>query len=335
MLDSSDPGVDASSGGEGEGALVGLAAFQFSTFTPDEVVELVAGELKRHGLGAAELLCLANVLGPPRGGAPGYPSLERAESVGRRLAGLRLSIHGPYAISFTTRDAGRLRQARAHMTICLKLADAVGASHVTFHAGSRRGGAAGVRRRVLERLREVMARREEEGWRAVPALEVAGKVANFGNFEEVCQVAGEAGCLFCWDVAHDFARGGDVTSEEGFLKRLELVERNIDLKKWRLPVHLSGIVAGRRGEVRHTLLDGGSGVPWRLFLSVLREQHFLGKVVIICESKTEERDDLQLRVEEALKIKNFIDSGQVEKTYRPPTPRLTQFFGGGERNHDN
>jgi endonuclease IV len=171
-----------------------------------------------------------------------------------------------------------------------------------------------------------MVKIQNEEIKAVPAPEVAGKIAGFGSFKEICEVAGEAGCLFCWDFAHDFARGGDVTSEAGILRRLELIEEAIDLSRWRLPVHLSGIVANRRGEVRHAPLNGGSNVPWKLFLSVLREQRFLDKVSIVCESKSDEHNGLDFRLDQALLIKEFIDSGSIEKEYVPSRPSLTQFF---------
>jgi deoxyribonuclease-4 len=305
--------------------LIGPAAFAFSTFTSDTVVEYVATTLRTEGLGAAELLCMNNVLGQPRGGAPGYPSRERAAKIGEVLQELTLSIHGPYVISLTTEEASRLRNARAHMTLCLRLADIVGATHVTFHAGSRQGGKA-TQERVQQRLQEIVSKCDEDGLSAVPAPEVAGKIASFGSFEEICAVAGSADCLFCWDVAHDYARGGDVTAEAGLLRRLELIERHIDLDRWRLPVHLSGIVVGRRGEVQHAPLDGGSDVPWRLFLSVLREQHFLDKVTIICESKAPERDDFGWRVGEALKLQRFVDSGVIEKHYQPSGRLLTGYL---------
>jgi endonuclease IV len=306
--------------------MIGLAAFQLSTFTSDAVVEQAAAALREHSLRAAELLCLANVLGSRHKGLPRYPSKDRAAKIGKQMEDFQLSIHGPYAISLTTKDPKTLRTSRTHLTLCLRLADALGATHVTFHAGSRRGGAV-VRERVQQRLQEVMAKCERENVSAVPAPEVGGKIASFGDFEEVCTVAGNAGCLFCWDVAHDFARGGDVITESGLLKRLELIEQHIDLSRWRLPVHISGIHAGRRGEIHHTPLGKGSGVPWRLFLSVLREQRFLDKVVIICESKATKRDGLDFRIAEALKLKSFVDSGQIDKDYRPPRPQLTQFLG--------
>jgi endonuclease IV len=309
-------------------ALIGPAAFAFSTFTSDTVVDYVATALRAEKLGAAELLCLTNVLGQPRGGSPGYPSRERAAKIGEKLQEIQLSIHGPYAISLTTDDAGRLRNTRAHMTLCLRLADAVGATHVTLHAGSRQGGRV-TQERVRQRLQEIAHKCDEDGISAVPAPEVAGKIASFGSFEEICAIAGAADCLFCWDVAHDYARGGDVTAEAGLLRRLELIERHIDLDRWRLPVHLSGIIVGRRGEVQHAPLDGGSEVPWRLFLSVLREQHFLDKVTIICESKAPDRDDFGWRVEEALKLQRFVDSGAIEKQYQPSGRLLTSYLTEG------
>lgn len=311
-------------------AIVGTAAFPLNTFTSDTVVNKVTTRLRSEKLRAAELHCLSNVLGNPRGGLPGYPSKERAKSIGDQIQDFHISIHGPYIISLTTMEKGKLRTSRAHMTRCLHIADLVGATHVTFHPGSRQGGTR-VKGRVTQRLKEIITKIDNDGITAVPAPEVAGKVAGFGNFEEICKAAGEAGCLFCWDFAHDFARGGDVTSEGGIIRRLELIEQEIDLSRWRLPIHLSGIFANRRGEVRHAPLDGGSNVPWQLFLSVLREQRFLGKVSIVCESKSDEEDGLDFRVEQANLIKDFIESKRIEKEYLPTRPSLTQFFDAESR----
>ena len=85
-------------------------------------------------------------------------------------------------------------------------------------------------------------------------------------------------------------------------------------------------MAGRRGEVQHAPLDGGSHVPWQLFLSVLKEQRFLDKVSIICESKSEAQNNLDFRVDQALQLKTFIESKRIEKEYRSTRPALTQFF---------
>jgi len=307
-------------------AIVGIAAFALSTFTSDAVIATVIERLRLEGLQATELLCLANILGKPRGGLPGYPSSDRAEAIGIQLKGFHVSIHGPYVISLTTTEKGKLRTSRAHMTRCLHMAELVSATHVTFHPGSRQGGSTIVKKRVMRRLKEFMMKIEDEGIAAVPAPEVAGKVAGFGSFKETCEVAGEVGCLFCWDFAHDFARGGNVTTEVGILKRLDLIEKHIDLARWRLPVHLSGIVANRRGEVAHAPLDGGSHVPWQLFLSVLREQNFLDKVSIVCESKSSDQNSFEFRIEEVLRLKTFIDSGQINKEYRSTRPSLTHFL---------
>ncbi len=307
-------------------AFVGLAAFPLNTFTSDAVVSRVATRLREEQFNSAELHCLSNVLGRPRGGLPGYPSQDRASNIGKQLSEFHLSIHGPYSISLTTTEKPKLKNSRAHMTRCLHIAEAVGATHVTFHPGFRQKRSA-VKERVVKRLMEIMEKNKQDGITAVPAPEVAGKIVGFGDFDEMCLVASEAGCLFCWDFAHDFARGGDVTSERGILRRIELIERHIDLGKWRLPVHLSGIVANRRGEVRHAPLENGSNVPWQLFLSVLREQKFLDKVSIICESKSDERNGLDFRIEEAQILKTFIESERIEKEYQPIRPRLTQFFG--------
>jgi hypothetical protein len=49
-------------------------------------------------------------------------------------------------------------------------------------------------------------------------------------------------------------------------------------------------------------------------------------VSIVCESKSDEQNGLDFRIEQALQLKEFIDSGQIEKDYKPTRPALTQFF---------
>jgi len=206
----------------------------------------------------------------------------------------------------------------------LKLGHALGATHLTFHSGTRKHQGDG--KRVKEFLKEIVAEKEQKEYNPRLAPEVAGKLRSFAGFRQIVEVAHECGTLFCWDFSHDFARGGDVTTEAGILKRLELIDDGIDLRGDRLPVHLSGIVGGRRGEVSHTFLDEGSGVPWRLFLTVLREQGWLGRMQIICESKGKDKSGIEARVKDVLKIKKFIETGESVKEFTPRKSRLNAYW---------
>ncbi|MEM3586345.1 MAG: TIM barrel protein, partial [Candidatus Jordarchaeaceae archaeon] len=284
---------------------LGFPAFHLSVYTGTEKVSDIIKRFHENGFNALEILFLGNVLYVPKGSsAPLYPSVEQTEIVSEKLRGLLVSVHAPYVISLTTSNPKRIRNTKAHFTINLKLGDILGATHITFHCGSMK--ARDGEKRVKNLLKEIMKVREDRGFKSMLAPEVAGKVKSFADFDTLIRVAGEIGCLICWDIAHDFARGGMVTTEAGLLRRLELLEDNIDLKKYRVPVHISGIISTRRGEKAHTALDDKQNqLPWRFILFFLKEQNFLEKITIICESKNE-KDSIEERISETQKIKQYL-----------------------------
>lgn len=303
---------------------MGFPAFHLSVYTGAEKVSDIVNKFHENGFNALEILFLGNVLYAPKGSsAPLYPSVEQTEIVSEKLRGLQVSAHAPYVISLTTANPQRIKNTKAHFSINLKLGDILGATHITFHCGSMktRDG----EKRVKNLLNEIMKAREDRGFRTMLAPEVAGKVKSFADFDTLIRVAGESGCLICWDIAHDFARGGMVTTEAGLLRRLELIENNIDLKKYRVPIHISGIISTRRGEKAHTTLDAKQNqFPWRFILSFLKEQNFLEKLTIICESKNE-KDSIEERINETKKIKNHLLSNQTTE-YKRTKSRLDTFL---------
>jgi len=294
---------------------LGFPAFHLSVYTDKEKVSVIANKFHENELNSLEILFLGCVLYAPKGSsAPLYPTVEQTEIISEMLRGLSVSVHAPYTISLTTTSPKRVRTTKAHFSINLKLGDVLGATHITFHCGSMK--ARDSEKRVKTLLKEIMRIREERGHKTMLAPEVAGKVKSFADFDTLIRVAGETGCLICWDIAHDFARGGMVTTESGLLRRIELLENTIDLKKYRVPVHISGIITTRRGEKAHTTLDSKQNqLPWRFILSFLKEQNFLEKVTIICESKID-RDSIDERINETLKIKNYLTSGEITEHVR-------------------
>ncbi len=303
---------------------MGFSAFHLSVFTEIKKVSDIVKKFYENGLGALEILFLGNVLYAPKGSsAPLYPSLDQTEIISEKLRDLLVSVHAPYVISLTTTSSKRIKNTKAHFSINLKLGDKLGATHITFHCGSMKPRDSEAR--VKNLLKEIMKVREDRGYKPMLAPEVAGKVKSFADFDTLIRVAGETGCLICWDIAHDFARGGMVTTEAGLLHRLELIENNIDLKKFRVPIHISGIITTRRGEKAHTTLDNKqSQLPWRFILSFLREQNFLEKITIICESKNE-NDSIEERINETLKIKNYLMSNQ-KMEFKITKSRLDTFL---------
>jgi deoxyribonuclease-4 len=237
------------------------------------------------------------------------------------------SVHGPYRISATTEEKTKLKFSKANLTATLKVADWLGGHHVTFHAGSFK------RKHNNEHVKKVLKdwenSRQQKGFNAVLAPEVGGKYNSFADFFTLVEIASEIdNCLITWDISHDFARGGKVTTEDGILKRLEKLDEGFNLSSSnRLPMHFSGMVVGKAGEKHHTLLDRGNAVPWELILSILIEQRFLSKVNLICESKAPKGEKLKGNaISDAIKAREFIESGKIVKTYRGKPGNLDFYF---------
>jgi hypothetical protein len=87
------------------------------------------------------------------------------------------------------------------------------------------------------------------------------------------------------------------------------------------------MVVGKAGEKFHTLLDKGGGVPWEMVFSTLREQKFLSKVNLICESKVPKGEKLKGNaITDAVKAMNFLNSNTVVKKYKGKPGNLDFYF---------
>jgi endonuclease IV len=236
------------------------------------------------------------------------------------------SVHGPYRISATTTDTKKLRFSKSNLSATLRVAHGLKANSVTFHCGSfkRRFNTSHIKR-VLEDWEQF---RTEKGFMPRLAPEVGGKVNSYADFFTLVELASSIeNLLITWDISHDFARGGNITTESGILKRLNALD-TLDLNSQnRLPVHFSGMVVGKSGEKYHTLLDHGTGVPWELVFSVLKEQNYLEKLSLICESKIPKNERLSGdAIGDALRVKEFLHSPNLRKEYKGKPGHLDYYF---------
>jgi deoxyribonuclease-4 len=263
-------------------------------------------------------------------GTTPYPSEKQCEAINKIIPSDQFytSVHAPYRITATTEDEGKLRFAKANLSATLKVADWLNCAHVTFHAGSFKG-----KKHNYDHVKNVLRNweewRQEKDFKAILAPEVGGKYNSFADFFTLVEIAGEIdNYLITWDISHDFARGGNITTEKGILKRLELLDSTFDLNpRNRLPMHFSGMVVGKAGEKSHTLLDKGGGVPWEMVFSTLREQKFLSKVNLICESKVPKGEKLKGdAISDAVKVMEFLKSGIIVNTYKGKPGNLDYYF---------
>ncbi len=267
----------------------------------------------------------------PRGFEP-YPNDAQAEHAGRIFNDFYKSAHAPYTASLTVTGKIKLRTTKAHFTRMFKLGMAIGLKHVTFHCGSFTEKKNLSTRRivaiVVERIKDLLKKKEELGASSLElAPEVGGKINSFADFGTLIRVAAETGTLITWDFAHDFARGGTVLSYGQIKRRISMIEESLDVSVKRpLPVHLSGIIVGKSGEKEHTLLDKGARLPWKLFLSVLKQENFIHKVVIICESKSNPSVPEENSLTDARKILNFLKSDEIMTKWDAPPNTLSKFL---------
>lgn len=240
------------------------------------------------------------------------------------------SVHAPYRISATSNDPKKLKFSKSNLSATLKTADYLQAKHVTFHAGSFKQ-AKYDSSHVQLILKEWEDWRQSKEFKAKLAPEVGGKTNSFADFFTLAEIAsGIDNMLITWDISHDFARGGNITSEDGILKRLEILDESFELHEQnRLPVHFSGIIVGRTGEKHHTLLDHDTGVPWKLVFSVIKEQRYLNKLNLICESKVPKRQEKTLKgnaITDAIRVYDFLNSDEVIKAYKGKPSMLDYYF---------
>ncbi len=302
----------------------------FTRFVPPENFEKIKDILLNYKLTSLELGMNRAALGNRQlGDQQPYPTEDQAKKVSEILSPFYLSIHTAYTITLTSTIPSKIRMTKAHFTILFRLAKILSVKHLTFHSGSFTTNFAERKEKIIERvkkrIKDLLKRREElDATHVELAPEVGGKVNSFADFDTLATLAQELGILFTWDFSHDFARGGNVTKKEGILRRLEKLD-HLDLSSSRrLPIHLSGIIVGKMGEKEHVMLGQGSGVPWKLFLSVLKEQNFVDKVNIICESKSKNSEGNSIA--DAQRILQFLTSDEMVTSHIPPKTRLDAFF---------
>jgi deoxyribonuclease-4 len=303
----------------------------FSRFLSQKNITSTIDKIKQSGLNSLELGLLNCTIGRTKiPGTVPFPTENQTQGVKELFPPTQnyLSVHAPYRISATSEEASKLKFSKANLSASLKVTDMLEGHHVTFHAGSFK------KKHNNEHVKQVLKNweegRKEKGFSARLAPEVGGKYNSFADFFTLVEIASEIDqLLITWDISHDFARGGNITSESGILQRLEALDSSgiqIDSKN-RLPMHFSGMVVGKTGEKHHTLLGKGNGVPWDLVFSVLKEQNFISKVNIICESKVPKGEKMAGNaISDAIKTKKFILSDQIVKKYTGKPGNLDFYF---------
>jgi deoxyribonuclease-4 len=213
-------------------------------------------------------------------------SPQVATSVGELAARKRVALtaHGPYFINLNAVEPQKIHMSKERILQTARIAALFGARSITFHAAFYlKNTPAETYAAVKKRLQEVMNTLRKEGNKVTISPEVTGKHSQFGTLEELLQLSSEIeGVLPCIDFSHWHARTRKANSYQEFLGMLDQVEKKLGRRGLdNMHIHLSGIAYGKKGEIKHLMLDD-SDLHYAELLKALKERKAKG--VIICES---------------------------------------------------
>lgn len=229
------------------GLLFGTGGTPHTAKTPSTVsgIERIA-EL---GLGCIELEFVQGV----RMGEAGAHQV--AEVAARQ--GIKLSAHAPYFINLNAREPEKVRASQDRILQTARIASICGAHSIVFHTAYYLGNPPEkTYATVKKHLGEVMDQLGRENNRVWVRPEILGKLSEFGTPDEVFQLGTEIwGVAPCIDFAHWHARTGRFNSYPEFASLLQqMAERLGRAAVDDIHIHVSGIVYGQKGEIKHVNL---------------------------------------------------------------------------------
>jgi deoxyribonuclease-4 len=225
-------------------------------------------------------------------------SPDVAASVGELAARKKvvLTAHGPYAINLNAVEPQKVHMSKERILQTARTAALFGARSITFHAAFYlKDTPSATYITVKKHLQEVVSTLRKEGNKMTISPEVSGKLSQFGSVEEILKLSSEIeGVLPCVDFSHWHARTGKSNSYQEYLDVLDQMEGKLGRRALdNVHIHLSGIAYGKKGEIKHMMLED-SDMHYAELLRALRERKAKG--VVICESAPNlEQDALLLQ----------------------------------------
>lgn len=213
-------------------------------------------------------------------------SREVAISVGELAARQKvvLTAHGPYFINLNAVEPEKLNMSKARILHTARIAALLGAKSITFHAAFYlKNNHIETYATVKRHLEEVVDILRQEGNTVTIRPEVTGKPSQFGTLEEILQLSSEIeGVAPCLDFSHLHARTAKANSYQEFSDILSQIEQRLGRQALdNMHIHLSGIAYGKKGEIKHLMLQD-SDFQYTELLKALKERKAKG--VVISES---------------------------------------------------
>jgi len=213
-------------------------------------------------------------------------SPKAAVSVGELAARKKvvLTAHGPYFINLNAVESEKVHMSKERILQTARIAALFGARSITFHAAFYlKSTPAETYTTVKRHLGEIVNILRNEGNKVSISPEVTGKPSQFGTLEEILQLSSEIeGVAPCLDFSHWHARTGKANSYQEFLDILDQIEGKLGRQALdNMHIHLSGIAYGKKGEIKHLMLQD-SDFRYAELLKSLKERKAKG--VIVSES---------------------------------------------------
>jgi len=245
--------------------------------------------LQKLGLGAMEYQAVRRV--PTK--------LDPLKEIGKEAKerGIILTLHAPYAINLASKEREKVFKSIERLYLSAKAAEAMGATHVTFHPGyySEREPEEALKL-AIKALDDLVRRLKDENLRIELGPETTGKPSQLGSLDEVLRMAEEVDFVSpTIDFAHIHAReGGSIRGREDYARILDKVEGRLGSLNG-LVVHFTEVelTASGKGEKMHHELGSGYGPDFKPLAIEMVERGV--KWLVISESPLLEEDSLKMK----------------------------------------
>lgn len=251
---------------------------------------------------------------------------EKAKKVRKTIEKLDLSltVHGSYYVNLASEEKRKYYASINRIVKAARIGSICGAQKVTFHPAfymnHSKEKVFDMVRGALEKIKERLAK---DSINIKIAPELTGKPTQFGDLQELIDLATQVDIDFCLDFSHLHARtNGAFNTVPEFESIFKSVKKHLGgdyLKD--MYFHLSGILYSEKGERRHlcfleditqykkerlgidsleeldlkekTLIKGGPDIKWKELLQVIKKYEVGGHLVV--ESPCMELDTLLLK----------------------------------------
>lgn len=204
-----------------------------------------------------------------------------------------LTAHAPYYINLLSTDSTKVKASLNRIYQTAKIAWIFEGWSIVFHPGYYGKFKPKEALKIIKKhLKELIKKLRDEGIKIWVRPEIMGGLAEFGSLEEILEISyGLEMVLPCMDFAHLYARTlGKINDYITFRNVMTAVEKIFGrLGVESMHIHVSGMLYGERGEIKHLNLNESS-FNYRDLLKVLKEFNVHG--VLISESPNLEDDAL-------------------------------------------